>query len=392
LVSNRKIVDAALNIGIDFGKEIINFFTEAFFNTKIQFPERQNNDRMGLILDSCGLGSEVKKESDNSYLVTIPLGKTIRDYEKRAKAIETALGKDTEVSFQLVGESKVRMRIVKAVLLDQYPFEPIPLTSPAEILIGHSRRGLVTVDLTKYPNMLIAGATGSGKSTYLVGLILNILLTSKTIDLHLIDLKSGIEFHNFQNCTIVKSYATEIEKAEEVIDNLTLEMERRQQLLVEAGVVKLDDYNERQRDSRKLPYEIVIVDEFADLRGEKAVKAKFDKLLRKGRNVGIFFILSTQRPTADTVPGNLSANIQCRLAFHTSTAIESQIILGYGRFDAAKPMPIGRGIFQAYDTFLVQPMFIKNDERIIVPIIRHLFRSKSEKVEENINRTGMIKC
>jgi DNA segregation ATPase FtsK/SpoIIIE-like protein len=92
----------------------------------------------------------------------------------------------------------------------------------------------------------------------------------------------------------------------------------------------------------------------------------------------------------DTIPGNFSANIHCRVAFKTTNERESEIILGYGQQDAAHIMVPGRGIFQAIEQYEVQPMFIKNDDRVILPLLAgHLGR---ERIAEPINTSGVIKC
>jgi S-DNA-T family DNA segregation ATPase FtsK/SpoIIIE len=242
----------------------------------------------------------------------------------------------------------------------------------------------------------MAGCTGSGKSTCLNQIIINTILTQTPTDnkqpkilLNLIDLKSGIEFVHYKKCSIVNSYATDIQPAAEIILKLEKVAIQREKLFSNSGISKIDDYNSRY-PYKQLPYHLVIVDEFADLRGQKEITAVFDKVLRKGRSSGIFFILSTQRPTVDTIPGNFKANIQCYLAFRTTSARESEIILGYGNQDAVKLNIPGRGILQTYDRVEVQPMYIKNDDRIINPMIKHTFRKEINI--NKINMSGVMKC
>jgi DNA segregation ATPase FtsK/SpoIIIE-like protein len=93
----------------------------------------------------------------------------------------------------------------------------------------------------------------------------------------------------------------------------------------------------------------------------------------------------------DTIPGNFSANIHCRLAFKTTNERESEIILGYGKQDAARIAVPGRGIFQATEQIEVQPMFIKNDDRVMLPILKPKFKPYTLK-DTIIDTSGVIEC
>jgi hypothetical protein len=346
-------------------------------------------------IKTCGIGNKenrprIVKEDQHGYKVHMPNGTTSEDFKNKSLAISQAIGKDVNVEFKHVGKSTLHMKVIKDELKDQYEFEPIKFKHPTEIPIGHSNNGFISLHLSdKYPNLLIAGCTGSGKSTCLNQIIINTILTQSKdkVLLNLIDLKSGIEFIHFKKCSMVNSYATDIEPAEQIILSLEKIAKYREQLFVRSGVSKIDDYNKRYKN-KQLPYHLVIVDEFADLREQKHIVSTFDRVLRKGRSSGIFFILSTQRPTVDSIPGNLKANIQCYLAFRTTSPKESEIILGYGNQEAYKINVTGRGIFQAYEKTTVQPMYIKNEDKIIVPLIKHTYRM--DVVGNNIG--GVVKC
>jgi adenosyl cobinamide kinase/adenosyl cobinamide phosphate guanylyltransferase len=377
-----------------FVKDVLDLFLEAFLSVKPGTLQKEKRDAMAVLLADCGLKRgdavpEVVQESPDVYTVKMPVGMTLQEFRNRSGAISQAIGDDVDVSFCLVGQSKLKMTIIRGKLKDFYVFEQVKFKNSAEFLIGPGKFGIVSVDFTKHPNMLVAGGTGSGKSTFMVQLIINTILTNPDVILHLIDLKSGIEFHTFKNVLSVESYADDIGPAADIIYKLDALMESRQKTLAGSGVVKLSDYNDRY-PLRQMKYHLVIVDEFANLREEKGIKAIFDKVLRMGRNVGIFFVLATQRPTVDTIPGNFSANIHCRIAFKTTLERESEIILGYGNQEAAHISVPGRGIFQAVEQVEVQPMFIKNDDRVILPMLTgHLGR---ERIAEKIDTSGVLKC
>jgi hypothetical protein len=354
------------------------------------------------ILKNSGIGKDdnyptIIDLDKDSYKIHMPNGTSSEDFKKKSLVIAQAIGRNIEVEFEHIGKSTIKMEILKNTLQTKYKFESIKYNHPTEIPIGYSKKGFVSLHLSdKYPNLLLAGCTGSGKSTCLNQIIINTILTQTPdqpnkqpkVLLNLIDFKSGIEFVHYKKCSIVNTYATDIKPAEDIILQLQKITTDREKLFAKSGVSKIDDYNNRY-PHKKLPYHLVIVDEFADLREQKHITAVFDKVIRKGRCSGIFFILSTQRPTVDTIPGNLKANIQCYLAFRTTSARESEIILGYGNQDANQINVPGRGIFQAYNRVEVQPMYIKNDDRTIVPLIKHTYR---KEITQNENLTGVIKC
>jgi hypothetical protein len=359
---------------------------------------------MEKILKNSGIGKEddypkIIDLDKDSYKVHMPKGTSSEDFEKKSLVIAQSLGKNVEVEFEHIGKSTIKMDVIKNTLKNKYEFKSIQYKHPTEIPIGYSKKEFVSLHLSdKYPNLLMAGCTGSGKSTCLNQIIINTILTQTPTDnkqpkilLNLIDLKSGIEFTHYKKCSIVNSYAVDIEPAAEIILKLEKITIEREKIFAKSGVSKIDDYNLRYK-SKQLPYHLVIVDEFADLRGQKHITTVFDKVLRKGRSSGIFFILSTQRPTVDTIPGNFKANIQCYLAFRTTSARESEIILGYGNQEANKINIPGRGILQTYDRVEVQPMYIKNDNRVIIPLIKHTFRKKLNENGTKINTSGVIKC
>lgn len=214
-------------------------------------------------------------------------------------------------------------------------------------------------DITDAPHMLIAGSTGSGKSVMINTLINSLTkqLTDKQLELVLIDPKR-VELAHFEQLPHVKRpIAYEVDDARVILEELVAEMEERYKTLMQAGVRSIVDYKGAM--TRK----VVIVDEFADLMhsggqtSTKAVKAeiteesfgfgtktksKFKKeiepekpsveslivrLAQKARAVGIHVVLATQRPSADVVTGLIKANIPTKIAFATSTAVNSRVIL-----------------------------------------------------------------
>jgi len=191
-----------------------------------------------------------------------------------------------------------------------------------------------SIDLVELPHLLIAGATGSGKSIFLKTLIASIMyhLTPNEVRLVLIDPKR-VEFGVFSSslfcaCDVI----TDFEEVATVLEAIVWEMEKRYELLEHAGASDIRQYNAGVEPQLRQPYIVVVVDEFADLLMQK-VKGFEDRVIRlaqKARASGIHLVLATQRPSVDVIKGLLKANFPARVAFSVSSQVDSKIILDMG--------------------------------------------------------------
>ena len=219
------------------------------------------------------------------------------------------------------------------------------------VALGKNIQGEVSIeDLSKMPHLLIAGATGAGKSVGLNGMIVGLLYACHPRDLKfvMIDPKK-IELGPYQ--LLLDHYLAMPENAEDpiitdfmqaagVLKSCEREMEDRYDLLAEAGVRGIREYNEKVRtgelraedDHRHLPYIVVIIDELADLMmtSGKEVEPPIARLAQMARAVGIHLVLATQRPSVDVITGLIKANFPSRVAFQTSSKIDSRTILDMG--------------------------------------------------------------
>ena len=191
------------------------------------------------------------------------------------------------------------------------------------------------VDLVKTPHMLIAGATGSGKSVCVNSLILSILYkrSFKDVKMILVDPKV-VELKLYNNIPhLLTPVITEPKKAIQALQYCLCEMERRYALLDGLGVRDISSYNERIKErniaTEKLPYIVVIIDEFADLMATsgKELENIVARLTAMSRAVGIHLVLATQRPSTNVITGLIKANIPSRIAFMVASRIDSQIII-----------------------------------------------------------------
>ena len=219
------------------------------------------------------------------------------------------------------------------------------------VALGKNIQGEVSIeDLAKMPHLLIAGATGAGKSVGLNGLVIGLLYACRPSDLKfvMIDPKK-IELGPYQ--VLLDHYLALPEDAEDpiitdfsqaagVLKSCEREMEDRYDLLAEAGVRGIKEYNDKVRAGelladdghRHLPYLVVIIDELADLMmtSGKEVEPPIARLAQMARAVGIHLVLATQRPSVDVITGLIKANFPSRIAFQTSSKIDSRTILDSG--------------------------------------------------------------
>ena len=201
--------------------------------------------------------------------------------------------------------------------------------------LGRDVNGRYVVgDLVKMPHLLIAGATGSGKSVCLNGIITTFLLTRRPEDVRLlmIDPKM-VELTGFNGvphlqCPVV----TEMDKVVSALRMVLREMNRRYELFKKIGVRNLDGYRMRvadEPDAEKLPDLVVIIDELADLMmtTPDEVETLLARLTQMARATGIHLIIATQRPSVNVLTGLIKANVPARIAFAVSSMIDSRVVL-----------------------------------------------------------------
>ncbi len=196
--------------------------------------------------------------------------------------------------------------------------------------IGKDITGLpVIADLGQMPHLLIAGTTGSGKTVCVNSLIMSILfkLRPDEVKFILVDPKM-VELAQFNRlphllCPVV----TTANKVSGALNWVVGEMEKRYQILAEAGVRNIDYFNEK--NSSKLPYIIVVIDELADLMAVAAnnIENAITRLAQLSRAVGIHLILATQRPSVDVITGVIKANFPARISFKVASKVDSRTVL-----------------------------------------------------------------
>ncbi|MDD4310129.1 MAG: DNA translocase FtsK [Candidatus Cloacimonetes bacterium] len=192
----------------------------------------------------------------------------------------------------------------------------------------------LVADLAKMPHLLIAGATGSGKSVCINTIIMSLILRTTPDDLRLILIDpKRVELAGYNDLPhLIGQVVTDPDTALETMYWAVKEMERRYELLQEARVRDIIGYNDKsatEEELEKLPYIVIIVDEFADLimTSGKDIELPITRLAQMARAVGIHLILATQRPSIKVITGIIKANFPARIAFRVSSRVDSRVIL-----------------------------------------------------------------
>lgn len=189
----------------------------------------------------------------------------------------------------------------------------------------------VVTDLAKMPHLLVAGATGSGKSISINTMIISLLYKASPdeIKMLMIDPKL-LELSAYSDIPhLISPVITNPKEASDALKKVVFEMERRYRLLAEKGARNIDNYNRQVSSEERLPYIVVFIDELADLMftAPADVENAIARLAQMARASGIHLILATQRPSVDVITGLIKANFPARISFQVTSKIDSRTIL-----------------------------------------------------------------
>lgn len=189
----------------------------------------------------------------------------------------------------------------------------------------------VVTDLAKMPHLLVAGATGSGKSVSINAMIMSLLYkaTPDEVKMLMVDPKL-LELSAYSDIPhLMSPVITSPKEASDALKKVVFEMERRYRLLAEKGARNIENYNRQVSESERLPYIVVFIDELADLMftAPSDVENAIARLAQMARASGIHLILATQRPSVDVITGLIKANFPARISFQVTSKIDSRTIL-----------------------------------------------------------------
>jgi S-DNA-T family DNA segregation ATPase FtsK/SpoIIIE len=319
---------------------------------------------------------------------SVPIGLCKDDFDKERARLEQAVNGEVSISSANgLLFLDVAFGSIPASVKWGWPEFPTDMILP--VTIGRGRAGLIIADLADYPHLLVAGQTMAGKSVFLHQLIA-CLVHNSACRLFITDLTRA----DFAYMRRHAWFAHTVNKAHEILSYLVAELDRRLDLLEAAGVEKVQNY------PGEMPYLVLIIDEFSHLspilykyegKDRKEIRQECHSmlvdLLCRARKVGIHVILSTQRPDADVLPGQMKANIPATVCFQVRNRVNSQICLDNDKAASLPGIP-GRAIYQfgaverEVQTLLLTPA----EARKLLPVepVTHPGAAKTEQQREDM--------
>jgi len=326
-------------------------------------PSGQSADHANIYANARKLEKTFQSFGVKAKVTQVHLGPAVTKYEvypdvgvKVSKIVSLSddlalalAAKDIRIEAPIPGKSAIGIEVpneeIATVSLREV-LETVEHTrSEAKLLIplGRDIAGeVVAAELNKMPHLLIAGATGSGKSVCINGIIVSLLMRTKPheVKLMMIDPKM-VELNVYNGIPhLLTPVVTDAKKAAQALKKVVQEMERRYELFSHTGTRNIEGYNEHIRQQNEtvpeqqplLPYIVVIIDELADLMmvASSDVEEAITRLAQMARAAGIHLIIATQRPSVDVITGVIKANIPSRIAFSVSSQIDSRTILDMG--------------------------------------------------------------
>lgn len=367
---------------------------------------KKNTHTLQTTLQSFGVDATIENvnlgPSVTKYELRPAVGVKVSRITHLADDLALALAaKDIRIEAPIPGKSLIGIEVPNkqvATVGFRDMFESAPRDDhPLNVPLGRTVTGNVEMaDLTKMPHLLIAGATGSGKSVAINVILTSILLKAKPhqVKLLLIDPKK-VELSVYNGIPhLLSPVVSEPKKAARALGKVVGEMERRYELFAKFGVRNLAGYNKLVRDNNEqedstdqptLPLILVVVDELADLMMTVSndVEDAIVRIAQMGRAAGIHMILATQRPSVDVITGLIKANVPSRIAFAVSSGIDSRTILDTN--GAEKLLGRGDMLFEPIDQnkpTRVQGAFISDHD--VETVVDFIKKEQPAEYDENM--------
>jgi len=189
----------------------------------------------------------------------------------------------------------------------------------------------IVADLSRMPHLLVAGATGAGKSVSINSMVMSMLFKASPSEVKMLMIDPKLlELSTYEDIPhLISPVITNPKKASEALRKMVFEMERRYRLLAEKGARNIDSFNTHASEEERLPYIVVFIDELADLMfsSSNEVEDAITRLAQMARAAGIHLIIATQRPSVDVITGLIKANFPARISFQVFSKIDSRTIL-----------------------------------------------------------------
>lgn len=300
--------------------------------------------------------------------------------------IEAPIPGKSAVGIEVPNKNKDSVLLKELLMSKEY----INIESSVPLALGKDVSGKTIVSsIDKMPHLLIAGATGSGKSVCINTIIMNILFKSSPDDVKLLLIDPKVVELNVYNGIphLLIPVVTEAKRAAFALNWAVEEMEKRYKLFAKNGVRDITSYNSKinNNETEKLPMIVIIIDELADLMmvAAQEIEDYICRLAQMARAAGMYLIVATQRPSVDVITGTIKANIPSRISFAVSSQIDSRTILDM----AGAEKLLGKGDMLFYPSFYSKPVrlqgaFINEDE--VEKVVSYLKDQNITEYDEDI--------
>lgn len=348
-----------------------NDYAEYIYKIPLGLSFKQFEENKQLFID--GLNNKSKSDINLQNLKNINWKKDVVKQLKDVLNNRVKLDKHLEMEY----DGMLRFKVYERGLDKLYTFNEELTQKEWTVPVGHTYKELIIHDFEQRPHMIVAGATGFGKSEYLK-LLVSVLVKQKSdhLRLHLIDLKGGNELGPFKDLKQCINFAREPKGAKRVLENIQSDMNSKLDYLFKKSIKDVKRAGQNERD-------FIFIDEAADL--DDASRDLVVDIARRGRSAGYRLIYATQYPTNETLPSQVRANIGARICFRLETNAQSRAVLDEG---GAEELPEieGRAIFRRVKNYIVQTPYI-NEKQINEIIKPHInIRSKEDKSERKAEK------
>lgn len=321
------------------------------------------------------------KRTEYGHIITIelPYGYTLEQLEKDLDIFREGLGYS---SIQL----KSRDNLVDMYCVKKFEFKDyIPLKLPPyKLLIADSLIQPIVVDMNKFPHMLIGGDTGTGKSRILLLILTNLIKYCCNVDIYLLQIRKN-DLGVFNNCAQVKVNSRTLEEVLGSLKEIDRECRKREKLIDNTkGYYNIEDYNKKA--PWKLKYIYVVIEEFSflntsrgDSKEEKKLKLQclryIKTIVNVGRSSGVFLITALQKPTNDSIPSDIKAQLCTRISLKIADEPAAIVIIGNGKPSKLQEREL---ICRTIDE--QQGYSYTIDHNMVMENIKHRFVEKKEEV------------
>ena len=333
-----------------------NLIKEAL-TTLSRFRQHRGNEQCKAIFDTIDalypgdmqpLVMKVAKNKDGTgftFIIHLPPGFAYRDFKKKEHFFADAAGGAVQISKQ--GKA-VFLQLMTSEIQREYPYiwDPSPYEQMhLPVPLGYAALGLIVRDLAQGPNWISAGHPGSGKSNLLHVIAVSLLL-SRPIYLIIIDLKK-LEFSYLEKYALL---VDTMDGARQVLAAINKQLDKRLNILKNAGAVKIQDY------AGEMPWIVLVVDELAEMQDEQC-QDSLNRIVRLGRAPGISVVAATQRPSSTMFRkfGDSKAMFAGTVCYHVRDEVNSRMLLDNDRAALIPNIP-GRGILQFDEELEIQTM------------------------------------